>query len=382
MLKKIKIDKNKFLKRIFITATEQSGDNLGKDIIIKLKKNYPKIIVDGIGGSKMKPLMNKQIYNLSDFKSIGIYEIIFSILKYIQMINHLSKFILYNKYDLLITIDSPDFSYPLAKKVRKKGFKGKIFQVVAPTVWAWREYRAKNFASIYDEIFTLFQFENKYFEKYKLKATCIGHPIYYIKKKNNKRQKKYLIAFLPGSRLGEINSLFSYFQQAYEELHLNKNINLQIFIPTLPHLKKDILLKTKFWKIKTIITTEQYKIEKLYDHTKIALVCSGTASIEIAKRKIPQLVIYKLHIITEFIASFFVKIRHANIFNIISKKNIIPEITNSSLNKNIFIKNFRRLLLDEASNINQIKKINEIIKKIELKKSPHEIFADRLKKIL
>ena len=172
------------------------------------------------------------------------------------MIHYLSKFILRGNYDFVITIDSPDFSYPLAKKIRKKGFKRKIFQVVAPTVWAWREYRAKKFASIYDEIFTLFQFENKYFEKYKLKATCIGHPIYYIKKINKHKARKNFIAFLPGSRLGEINSLFYYFQLAYEEINLHKDNNLQIFIPTLPHLKKTILLKTKLWKVKTIITTK------------------------------------------------------------------------------------------------------------------------------
>ncbi len=379
MLKK----NNKYIiKRIFISATEQSGDNLGKDIIIKLKKIYPKVSIDGIGGAKMKPLMNKQFYNLHDFKSIGIFEIIFSIKKYIKMINYLSKFVLSRKYDLVITIDSPDFNYPLAKKIRKKGFKRKILQVVAPTVWAWRENRAKKFAKIYDEIFTLFQFENKYFEKYNLRATCIGHPIYYIKKNKKKKVNKKFIAFLPGSRLGEINSLFSYFQLAYDEIYLHKDNNLQIFIPTLPHLKKVILLKTKLWKIKTIITTEKNKIENLFDHTKLALVCSGTASIEIAKRQIPQLVIYKLHIITEFIASFFVKVRYANILNIINKKEIIPEITNSNLNSKIFIQKFKKLLYDENLNSNQIIKINKIIKRIELTKPPHEIFANRIKKIL
>ena len=118
--------------------------------------------------------------------------------KYIYMINLLSDKVISRNYDLILTIDSPDFNYPLSRKIRKKGYKKNIFHVVAPTVWAWRKNRAKKFAEIYNHIFTLFSFENIYFEKYKLKSTCIGHPIYYIKK-NSKKFKKNYIAFLPGS---------------------------------------------------------------------------------------------------------------------------------------------------------------------------------------
>ena len=160
-------------KNFFICATEQSGDNLGKYIITKLLNNSNSLSFDGVGGNKMLPLMNDQFYSLKDFKSIGLIEVILSLRKYIYMINQLSRLIVQNKYDAIITIDSPDFNYPLAKKIRKKGYKGKIIQVVAPTVWAWRKYRSKKFSKIFDKMLTLFPFENKYFQRYNLSTTCI-----------------------------------------------------------------------------------------------------------------------------------------------------------------------------------------------------------------
>ncbi len=367
-------------RNIFVVATEQSGDNIGFTILKELKKIFPKIKIDGVGGNLMKPYMSKQIYSLKDFKSMGIIEIIFSIPKYIYMINLLSDKVISRNYDLILTIDSPDFNYPLSRKIRKKGYKKNIFHVVAPTVWAWRKNRAKKFAEIYNHIFTLFSFENIYFEKYKLKSTCIGHPIYYIKK-NSKKFKKNYIAFLPGSRIGELNSLFKYFEIAYKQLLISNN-KYSIFIPTLPHLKKEILLRVKKWKISTIVTTNKKKIESFYSKTDIALVCSGTASLEIAKREIPQLIIYKLNFLTEFIASFFVKVRFASIINIFEKKMIIPELVNSKLNKNDFISNFNTLLNDKKSNFNQIKESRKIINKIILKKPPYKYVVDSIKKVI
>ena len=372
---------NKINKKIFICATEQSGDNIGEKILEKLMSEFPKLIIDGVGGAKMKPFMQNQFYSLKDFKAMGIIEILFSIKKYIIIINSLSQYIAKHKYDLIITIDSPDFNYPLSKKIKKYQQEANIIHFVAPTVWAWRQSRAKKFAKVYNEIFTLFSFENKFFEKYNLKSTCIGHPIYYIKNNSNVVKTKNYAAFLPGSRMSEIKSLFKYYQIAYEQL-MKINSKLQIIIPTLPHLREEIIERTKKWKIDTIIIMDYKEMECYFLKTKIALVCSGTASLEIAKRGIPQLVIYKLNYFTELIARFFIRVKFANILNIIENKMIIPEITNSNLKTNIFIKQFNILLVDEESNNKQIQKVNKTISKIESLKPPFEIAVERIKKFL
>ncbi len=181
--------------------------------------------------------------------------------------------------------------------------------------------------------------------------------------------------------MGEIKSLFIYYQLAYEQL-MRMNSKLQIFIPTLPHLREEIIERTKTWKMDTLIIMDNKQMENYFLKTKIALVCSGTASLEIAKRGIPQLVIYKLNYFTELIARFFIRIKFANILNILENKMIIPEITNSNLKKNAFIKQFNKLLVDDKSNSKQIEKVNKAICKIDLLKPPCEIAVEGIKKFL
>ena len=373
--------KNLDNKLFFICATEQSGDNLGENILTNLKNNNISLSFDGVGGSKMLPLMSNQYYSLQDFKSIGLIEIISSLKKYISMINELSRLIIQNQYDAVITIDSPDFNYPLAKKIRKKGYKGRIIQIVAPTVWAWRKYRSKQFSKVFDKMLTLFPFENIYFQKYNLNTTCIGHPIYYIKNSSKLNNQNKYIAFLPGSRLGEVKSLIKYFKLASEYLD-NISSPLQIFIPTLPHLYDSIISLTKKWNKKPIIVIDQTISDILFSQTSLALVCSGTASLEVSKRKIPQLIIYKLNYLTEIIFSLFIRVRYANIINIMANNMIIPELINSKLHSMKFIEDFKKLIHNyENINKKQIIDSEKYLNKLEFNISPGNIAANEIKNL-
>ena len=373
----------KLTKKIFICATEQSGDNIGFNIIKNLLKSNKDIIFDGVGGSKMSPFLNKQFLTLNDFNKIGIVEIIFSIRKYIKMIKYLLTKILSNNYDLIITIDSPDFNYPLIKKLNKNKYhlKQKKIHIVAPSVWAWRSYRAKKFSKVFDELLVLFEFEIDYFKKYNLKTTLIGHPVYYIENREPNIKDNHNIVFLPGSRKNELHKLLPYFKIAYNYLKIN-NPNLDIFIPTLPHLEATIKEYVKNWKMNIILSTDINKNEIYYQNSVKALVCSGTASLEIAKRNIPQLVIYKFNILTILLAKLFIKVKFANILNIITGREIIPELTNLKLNKYSFIKKFRKLMNNESDNINQIKLINESLNQIKSNLPPYEVAAKRINSYL
>ena len=367
---------NKKLK-VFICATEQSGDNIGYNIIFELLKMNNNITFNGVGGNKMSKFLKNRYYSLKDFNSMGIVEIIFSLNKYLRMISFLVRNILVNKYDLIITIDSPDFNYPLIKKLRNKYYTNKIIHIVAPSVWAWRKYRAKQFAKIFDELLVLFNFEIKYFTKYGLKTTLIGHPFYYIKSIDMNKNNHSNIAFLPGSRMSEIKKLFPYFNLAYKYL-LKHSPEVTIFIPTLPHLRTYITNYVKDWKINIIISTNKIEIEENFSKINKALVCSGTASLELAKRNIPQLVIYKFNLITELIAKNFVKVRYANILNIFTNKMIIPEITNSKLNFKIFLHEFDKLINDDQANTKQIENINKALIEIQAKEPPYLLAANRI----
>ena len=367
-------------KKIFICCTEQSGENIVFNICKKLTKyNYQ---IDGVCGKSSTKYFTNKYYDISLFKSLGLIEILFSIPKFIKIINNLSTKILLNNYDLVICVDSPDFNYQLAKKIKKNNFQKKIIQIVAPTVWAWRSGRAKKFSQVFDEIFTLFNFERKYFENVGLKTTFIGHPISIIDESNYDNREKNLIAFLPGSRDNEINKLFPYLEYIYEYILINNITGYKIFIPTLPHLIDKLTSLTKKWKIETIISISNEKNERLYNDVFISITCSGTASLEIAKRMIPQIVFYKLNFLTYYIFSLLVKIKFANILNILSNKMIIKEVVNRNLNKKNLLEAFDNLLRNKNFRDKQILEIRRYLPEIQSKTNPYDVCEKRIIEII
>ena len=173
-----------------------------------------------------------------------------------------------------------------------------------------------------------------------------------------------------------------YYNLAYKILLKNNTKKYIIFIPTLPHLKNIILKTTKNWKIKTILSTSDKVNEKLYQKVFVSVTCSGTASLELAKRNIPQLIIYKFNFFTSIIASLFVKVKYANLINIFANEMIIPELTNFNLTKSKFVFEFNKLISDTKSNEKQIYNINKNLDNFESKESPYLICTNRIKKII
>jgi Lipid A disaccharide synthetase len=208
----------------------------------------------------------------------------------------------------------------------------------------------------------LFKFEKQYFEKCGLKTTFIGHPVSQINSNFTETNKqKKLISFLFGSRENEIIKLYPYFNIIHDYLIENNLNQYELFIPTLPHLKKIIQKITNNWKVKLIISDDFNENENIYKKVFVSVTCSGTASLEISKRMIPQIVIYKLNLITFFIFSFFVKIKFANILNILNNKMIITEVVNNNLNKKNLLFAFNKLISDNSFRDNQIKNVKESI---------------------
>jgi len=187
---------------------------------------------------------------------------------------------------------------------------------------------------------------------------------------------------LPGSRDNEINKLFPYLEYIYDYLLVNNIKAFKIFIPTLPHLVDKLINLTKDWKIETIISISNKKNEKLYKDVFISVTCSGTASLEIAKRMIPQIVFYKLNFVTYYIFSLLVSVKFANILNILSNKMIIKEVVNRSLNKNNLLEAFDLLLNDQSFRDKQILDIQKYLPEIQNETNPYDICEKRITEII
>ena len=326
------------MKKIFIITGEPSGDKLASTVISKLKINNPYIEYSCVGGTHLKSLGIKSIFELKEITYIGFTNVIFNIFKIRNKINQTVDEIIKFNPDILFSVDSPDFSLRVAKKVKKINSNIKTIHYVAPQVWVWRENRVKNFKNFVDHILLLFNFEKKYFEKEKIPNTFVGHPLLENNLKNKTdlshviTKDKKIISLFAGSRLSEINLLLPILIDFIKMM--NKRFKDYFFVFHATEENKTLIneqLKISNLDNTEVISDEGIKFQIL-SNSIFAVSKSGTVSLEICNAKVPSIIIYKMNFLNYIIIKFLVKIKYANIINIINNKEIIPELIQSECN--------------------------------------------------
>ena len=165
------------MKKVFILTGEPSGDKLASKVISQLKISTPDIEYLSVGGEHLKSLGIKSLYDLSEVTYLGFTKVIINLLKIKKKINETVNKIIGFKPDILFSVDSPDFTLRIAKRVKKLNPNIKTVHFVSPKVYVWRESRIKQFKKFLDHILLLFPFEKKYFDKEGIQSTFIGHPL-------------------------------------------------------------------------------------------------------------------------------------------------------------------------------------------------------------
>jgi len=363
------------MKKIFILTGEPSGDKLASKVISQLKNSKPDIEYLSVGGEYLRTLGIKSLYDLSEVTYLGFTRVFLNIFKIKKKINEtVSKIIEFNP-DILFSVDSPDFTLRIAERVKQLKPSIKTIHYVAPQVWVWREHRVKKLKKFLDHILLLFPFEKKYFEKENLKCTFVGHPLL---EKNNKSKidiskilddKKNILSIFPGSRLSEINILLPIIFEFIKIMKVKYN-NINFYFHATKEnnqIIKDRILKESL-KDCEVISDESIKYYIL-QKSKFAITKSGTISLEVCNAKVPSIIIYKMNIINFFIVKMLVKVKFANIINIVADEEVIPELLQKNCNaKNIFNKVDKFLTNPDLSK-NQINKFKEIIKDFRTDKS-------------
>ena len=331
------------MKKIFILTGEPSGDKLASTVVAKLKQNHSDIEYLSVGGSHLNSQGVKSIYDLKEITYIGFTSVILNILKIRNKINTTVKKIIEFNPDILLSVDSPDFTLRVAEKVKKNNPKIKTIHYVAPQVWVWREGRVKKFKKFLDHILLLFNFEKKYFDKENIKNTFVGHPLLENKENiktdlsNLIKNDKKIISLFAGSRTSETNILLPILLNFIKLM--NEKFNQYYFIFHATDQNKDLIkdeLKKKNLINVDVISDEGIK-SQILSKSVFAVAKSGTVSLEICNLKVPSIIIYKMNLINFFIVKFLIKVKFANIINIINQKEIIPELIQNECNsKEIF----------------------------------------------
>ena len=374
------------MKKIFILTGEASGDKLASKVIEKIQKSKRDIKFLSVGGSNLANLGIKSIFNIEQITYMGFTSVLLNIFKIKNKIDITVKEIIKFDPDILFSVDSPDFTLRVAEKIKKIQPKIKIIHYVAPQVWIWREGRVKKFKKFVDHFLLLFDFEKKYFDKENIPNTFVGHPLLEKNKTkidiSNISKGKKIISIFPGSRFSELKVLLPILVEFIKLM--NKKYKDFIFaFHSTPENKKFVTEELEKSNLDNfnIVINKDIKSEILLNSI-FAVAKSGTVSLEICNAKVPSIIIYKINFINYLIMKSLVKVKYANIINIINEKEVIPELLQSECNAKEIYKSTVYFLKNPKFAQNQVEVCSKTLDQIRPISSSSDEAAKVLNKYL
>lgn len=362
---------------VFLVAGEPSGDLLGARLMAALKKKTKgRISFAGIGGARMEEHDMKSLFPMSELSVMGAAEVLPKIPQILSRIAQTTAAVERLRPAALVTIDSPDFNFRVAKRLKGKGIP--MIHYVAPSVWAWRPGRAAKIAGFLDHLLALLPFEPPYFETHSLATTFVGHPVLEsgadkgdgagFRERHGISGDETLIAVLPGSRMGEVSRLQGIFGQALFGLS-KKHPNLRAVVPTMGAVAGTVRQAAAGWSVPTLVVegdTEKYDAFAAAD---VALAASGTVALELAMAGTPAVVAYRINPLSALVANRLLKVRFFHLVNLILDREAVPEFIQDACRAEFLAHALEDLLMDEDRRQNQVSAYNEAIGKLSHKGS-------------
>ncbi|WP_170580371.1 lipid-A-disaccharide synthase [Ruegeria arenilitoris] len=327
--------------RVFLVAGEPSGDRLGGALMEGLKSLVPDIEFDGVGGPLMQAQGLVSRFPMSELSVMGLVEVLPKFFHLKRRIAETAQAVLDTQPDVLITIDSPDFSLRVAKQVKTRS-NIRTVHYVAPSVWAWRPKRADKMAKVIDHVLALLPFEPPYMENAGMECDFVGHPVASEPVATDAQIAQFradhglgaapILLALPGSRRGEVDRLAPVFGAALD-LYLKDRPDMRVVVPAVAHVADTVAAHVRSWPGQPVVVdprnidTDQAVASKraAFAAAEIALAASGTVSLELAAQSTPMVIAYKLTWLTQKIAERMVKLDTVTLVNLVSETRTVPE---------------------------------------------------------
>lgn len=371
--------------KIFIIAGEASGDQLGAGLIASLKTQFPDAELRGIGGAAMLSAgLPESLFPMEELSVMGIAEILPRIPKFMGLISTTVQAIRVFNPDVIITIDAPDFSFRVQKKIKSLKLNAKQFHYVAPTVWAWRAGRAAKVKEFLDGMICLFPFEPIYFEREGLKSITVGHPMVSsglmqgdaqkFRDAHHISQDRKILGLYCGSRTSEVRGLAPLLIEVAKKIK-QQNPDVLCVVPTLPKWHAELESLFKLSGLDAIITSNPDEKWDAFRAPDVSIAVSGTVALENALAGVPHVIVYKMNQVTWEIIRRVMKTKFAHLGNVLLGHLVYPEFLQDKATveniapaiEKLFSSNIERKMQSEAS-----KKIHHL-----LEPNPNEKAADR-----
>ncbi len=359
---------------IFILAGESSGDRLGAALMKRLREETNgAVTITGVGGEAMIDQGLEPVFPMADISVMGLVEVVPHLKRIRSRLREASEAIAATGPDAVVTIDAQVFSGLLAKRVKRTAPETTLIHYVAPTVWAWKPWRAKKLAKYLDRVLALFPFEPPYFEKEGLICDFVGHPVVERSAGLPMNAGEALRADLgisadakvllvaPGSRSSEISRLGGPFGEAVTQL-ADLYPTLEIILPVAAAVAEEVTAVTQAWPAKTHILDprgmpfEQAETRKFaaFAAADFALAASGTVTLELAAFRVPMIVGYRMPKLNEFVARRVMTVDTGTLVNIIVGEKIVPEYWQDDCNGTSLANALSQLIEDKKARDQQI----------------------------
>lgn len=317
-------------------------------LLKQLKKTYPELAAFGVGGEELKAAGMDVLVDAKDLSLMGIAEWAHRIPEVLGHYRKVKQSLAQRKPDVAILLDLPDFNLMMAKQLKKLGIP--VIYYISPQVWAWRKYRVHKIKKLVDKMLVLLPFEEAFYKAHGVAAEFVGHPLLdFVEPKEKVRTQKEIesspqIAILPGSRKSELNFLAGLLNETMEEL---KKVypDARFRIPVAPTLSLEEV-RQKFPKGVQLIKGDSFGVRRWAD---IALVASGTATLETALLGLPFCLFYRVSRSSSFVFKYVAKYRGwIGMPNVLLQKEAAPEFFQEKATVKNLLDYCKRAIGDEA----------------------------------
>ena len=319
---------------IAMVAGEASGDILGAGLIRSLRKRYPHARFVGIGGDEMIAEGFHSLVPMERLSVMGLVEVLVRLRELFAIRSRLMDYLLATPPDVMIGIDSPDFTLGVEERCRRAGIP--TVHYVSPSVWAWRQKRIVRIARSVDLMLTLLPFEARFYEEHQVPVTFVGHPLADripmvpdtagARDELGLAQDRPVLAILPGSRGGEVERLGALFLETARKLQA-EHPDLQLVVPCV-NREREMQVKAlaETLAVKLPLTVVRGRSREVMAASDVVLLASGTATLEAMLLKKPMVVGYRLSGMTFAVVSRLVKVPWAALPNLLAGRELVPEL--------------------------------------------------------
>lgn len=355
--------------KIGIVVGEVSGDTLGAKLMQNFRAQGIDAEFEGIGGPQMQAEGFHSDYPMETLAVMGIVEVIKDLRQLFAVRDGLIEKWTKNPVDIFIGIDAPDFNLRLSKAIKKKHLPIKTVQYVSPSVWAWRQGRVHGIKKNIDLVLCLFPFEKVFYQQWQVPAAFVGHPLATQLPLENSIEAAKIelglnpndrhIAFLPGSRRGEIERLGKLVLDTAQIIN-QKHPEYILLIPAI-NAQRKAQLETMLLDYPDELNKNIYILENSSSESKIGrqvmnaaniiALASGTATLEAMLLHRPMVTFYKLNQLTYWIAKSLIKIPYCSLPNIIAGKKIIEELIQDQATPENLAAEIEKLMDEETAQI-------------------------------